>query len=156
MKRSQIARLDNEKLVQLWKNAVMCDDRPRADPVQACAESELAGREFATDGYITWVGPSIGVFAALGYHVGHTQGCKQKLRRKILDRIFVIELPLVHSVHYMSEWGCPGSMTRYHKIFQTLSGLIKNSSDQIGKRRAVREWAEDLEYVRENFLDQAA
>jgi hypothetical protein len=87
------------------------------------------------------------MLAALGYHVGHAEGRPQTERREILKHVLFGELPMVYSASYTDEWGEPGSYKRYGKLIRSLQTYIDDNQSRPGKKLAVQQWREDLEWV---------
>lgn len=94
--------------------------------------------------------PSVGMLVTLGYHVGDAKGKTSAMRRAILDKLLNCELPFVHSVFYINQWGVPDSHSRYYKIVRTLE-LLRYSKENSPyyNHRAIKEYSDDLDYFRQ-------
>ena len=96
---------------------------------------------FAADGYFKWphtnfypgkglFNPTkellqIGVFAAMGYHVGH-KGLNASSRHNILQVAFTNAVPFVE-IDNMKEWNAPRTPWRFKKIASCLATFTKNA-----------------------------
>lgn len=96
--------------------------------------------------------PAEGMMSTMGYRVGDTQGIKQEYRIMIMIEILKGPLPFVESPSYMREWGENGSLDRYNKLKRFLNGEI-NSPLQRNNHRAIAEWKEDLDWLKDNGED---
>jgi len=91
--------------------------------------------------------PERGLLAALGYHVGHSQGQPSEIRRLILKYVLEGELPMIHSAEYMKEWSGPNSSARFQKLAQFLENMIEGSHAKPNSQLAVKQWREDIEWL---------
>jgi hypothetical protein len=93
-----------------------------------------------------------GMLSFMGYRVGESRGLYPTQRRKILGYVFRGELPRLNSDSYSQEWGRPGSRTRLNKITNSLMAFIRNAERRgWSMKTAIRDWQEDLRFVRETF-----
>lgn len=147
-----VASLDFEKLVTLWHNALTYKDPRKGGPVRDIVEQEWIKREIGLPKNSNEVVPETGLLAALGYRVGSTHGKAPKLRHAILARVFNAGLPFVHSRNYMAQWGEPNSWQRRRKLENTLVAFIESKNGQSCFGKAVKDWSEDLEYLRNHIF----
>jgi hypothetical protein len=89
------------------------------------------------------------MLAEFGYHVGQ-KGEKTAIRRIILALVVEGELPIVASPAYTAQWGAPNSSQRYRKLINFLQAqTTKPACANMAK--AMIEWSEDLDWVRQNY-----
>lgn len=97
-----------------------------------------------------------GLLSSIGYHVGKTHNLTPQLRRDALLRAYRMPLSRIR-VANASEWGSAESPDRLAKIAHCLASfarLRRRSINQID--RAVREWNEDLAWLRIQFAGRSA
>ena len=150
----------DENLVALWKNCLrqtVGEVGEKAERLLGQIEREwkvrrASARTMQRRNADTFSdGPERGMLTTLGYHVGETNPTDSMLRRRILKRVVLGELPFVHSLEYTASWGRPCSLKRRAKLVRTLSSFIESSS--VRRPKAVREWEADLAYVHSRFTD---
>ena len=100
--------------------------------------------------------PEQGLLAALGYHVGHSDGRPAEFRRLVLKLVLEGELPMIHSADYMAEWGEPNSSKRFEKLVRVLQNLVDGSRSKPRSKLAVRQWSEDLEWIQNSYLSDGS
>jgi hypothetical protein len=148
---------DFDKLVAAWHNALLNCDRERAEKALNVIEEEWQYREVdISNEEPLWdtpsdVVPDEGLLGILGYHVGITRRQKAALRQKILLRISVAKLPIVHSLFYMKDWGQPSTRKRKLKIVGTITGYIEQKCKYAIYDNAIRDWRKDLCAVEKKF-----
>jgi len=147
---SKIPSKDDNKLLKLFLNAQRekLKGNKNAPPVIDAIQDEWRRRlEMAQVGNYKATMPDKGMLATFGYHVG-VEGEPKDVRKKLLETIFVSDLPLVGSPAYTLQWGNKKSQKRYIKMRSTLIGLV-NSNRKYGSRleQAIEDWLSDLEYV---------
>jgi hypothetical protein len=93
--------------------------------------------------------PDIGMLKRLGYCVGGKSAVSTRKRRLVLGAVFSQPLPFWHSPSYSAAWGAPSSLKRYIKIRNCIETFIANAENNDADKfaRAIREWAEDLEWL---------
>lgn len=106
--------------------------------------------DLVQDGWVT-----SGVLSFHNYHVGE-EGEPALERRKALNKILNAKLDAkVFNKNYISQWGNPGSLERLMKLATTIAALCRNAKrSKFNYIRAVREWEEDLAYLKDNFFDK--
>jgi hypothetical protein len=144
-----IPDLEFDKLIALWQNALVHQDRENAVKITKRVEEEWQYREVDIEeeppwGYEINEVPDQGLLGALGYHVGMIHCQKPKLRQKILLRVVVAKLPIVHSRSYMAEWGRPTSWKRKAKLMGTIRSFIESKFNSASYSKAVKDWSSDL------------
>ena len=92
--------------------------------------------------------PEIGMLKTFGYSVGES-GERKEVRREALQMVFDSELPLVGSPAYTVEWGEPRSRKRVDKMKRSLAAFISNADP--GWEKAILEWQEDLDFIRQEL-----
>ena len=95
-----------------------------------------------------------GVLSFLGYRVGYS-GISKRKRHNILIYAFNGQLPSVVSSEYMEEWGKPKSGKRLKKMADAVATFARNAqrSEHRDMSEAVRQWVEDLAWLRSEFYD---
>ena len=88
---------------------------------------------------------------ALGYHAGRTAGLTRTRRKNLLREAYHGEIPWVESDEYMNEWGQPRSRQRLWRMAHHLSRLVRNRNTNPSMQYAVEDWAEDLDWLEEEF-----
>ena len=150
----KIPNMSDDELLTLFKNAFDLIERRKNEEqanhvlreIQKEWELRLAKQivgEYKSDR------PQIGLLSSLGYSVGES-GVRTKRRRLIIDYIINETLPFVGSPSYMAEWGKPSTKKRYNKLQTVLSEMIFQNKNK-GWDKAIIEWTEDLEYLREKW-----
>jgi len=84
------------------------------------------------------------------YHVGNHMTPTAE-RRLILEYLVEKELPPIVTREYYSSWGRPGTPERLQKLFNTIGGLIAAASGDPAKSKAIREWEDDLNFLRQKY-----
>jgi hypothetical protein len=141
-----------DDLLQLFLNAVGLIVKQKqveaAKRMITTIHNEWERRRKLGDAFIDFERPEMGMLAALGYRVGHTEGRPPQVRREILKYVLEGELPMVHSASYTAEWGEPGSSKRCRKLVRFLQNNIENNHQaKPGMKLAVKEWSEDLAWL---------
>jgi hypothetical protein len=97
--------------------------------------------------------PKRGMLAALGYHVGVTKGLPAPVRQFLLDEMFAMHLPLVHSQSYTREWDDPSTPGRLRKMADTIASLVRNAKRRShgAQTRMQFEWEDDLNYLYRSY-----
>jgi len=101
--------------------------------------------------------PDIGLLSTMGYHVGQQKGVATKWRRIILSHVFTSDrLPMVNNLRYMEKWGRKKTAKRLLKIVVEIRSFCRNmvrnmEQNDIDGGQAVREWKEDLEWLRKTY-----
>ena len=97
--------------------------------------------------------PKRGMLAALGYHVGVTKGLPGHVRQFLLDEMFAMHLPLVHSLSYTREWDDPSTPGRLRKMADTIASLVRNAKrrSQGAPTRMQLEWEDDLNHLYSSY-----
>jgi len=90
--------------------------------------------------------PKEGYLSMFGYHVGDTGERTQK-RRTILKYIVAYNIPPIHTVPYMQEWGELRSEKRYQKVITVLASYNRHEAYN-SRSRAERN--SDSKYLQEN------
>ncbi len=155
---NKIPSLEDAELIQMFKNAMRVlskGENAQAELVKVAIEQEWKRRvERAQAGGPSWERPTKGMLHELGYHVGEN-GERREIRRRILKHVLEGELPLVSSIAYTLEWGSPGTKQRYWKLTRFLEGQIANRAYEY-MEKAIIEWSEDLDWVREPYSGNMA
>ena len=96
---------------------------------------------------------SVGMFSALGYHVGRTNGRSEQVRHFLLDEMFARALPPMNGPSYMRKWGSPATADRLQQMAETLAALTRNAKRHRSQNMqdACAEWESDLRYLYENY-----
>ncbi len=169
----RIPEMSNKGLAQLWQNAIGIlaspehERRSEAQDVVEALHSEWRRRADChewfpwplTDapggnGHLMSYGwPEEGMLRYLGYHVGETNPTPRDERRLILKYIFERDLPPLNDSEYYSQWGSPRTPQRLQKLANTIAALARNAKrrDPLALRRAINDWEDDLQYLRENY-----
>jgi len=153
---AQLADMDFETLVSNWHKALLYPTGEGAESLISAIEDEWQYREVDIDFDIEcpWEFvadcPNRGLLYALGYRVGVTQDQSTKLRHRILQRIYLAKLPIVHSNSYMSEWGQPTTRKRNSRLALNISIFIEQKSKYRVYDRAIKTWLKDLRVVEMN------
>ena len=87
----------------------------------------------------------------LGYHAGRTHSLAPSTRHSFLAEAFSGELPFAESDEYMAEWGMPGTRKRLRRIAWHLAFLIRNRRRNPSQAYAVKDWEEDLRWLRDKY-----
>lgn len=141
-----------EQLFQRFLNAVgwLVSNRQieEAQGMITDIQREWRRRRDRGDPILNYDRPEQGVLGALGYHVGHSQGKSSDTRRMVLKYVLEGELPMIHSVNYMNEWGEPNSLQRFEKLARVLANMIEGNQRNPNSKLAVRQWREDLDWLK--------
>ena len=98
--------------------------------------------------------PQVGLLKYMGYQVGEN-GVSSKKRRNILEKIYTSQIPNLFHHDYMKEWGEPLSVTRMKKLSNTIASLARNNKrKQHPPLQAIREWEDDLDWLKKSFYIQ--
>jgi hypothetical protein len=94
-----------------------------------------------------------GLLSYLEYNVGKTNGQPPSIRKLILDRVFLGELPPVFTPDYLNEWSTPGSAGRLQKMAESLAAFCRNAKRRNDARLAdaIRDWETDLRYLYQTY-----
>ena len=65
----------------------------------------------------------------------------------VLKYVLEGELPMIHSVSYMAEWGEPNSLRRFEKLVRVLGNMIEGNQRNPNSKLAVRQWREDIDWL---------
>ncbi len=89
-----------------------------------------------------------GLLSYVGYKVGR-KGIVKHIRLQILDCVFHNQLPNVHSLEYMDEWGFAKTSPRLRKIAESLAAFTRNAKRRknADNSQAILDWESDLEYL---------
>ena len=98
--------------------------------------------------------PEIGMLKLLGYTVGRN-GLSRSGRRKILDDIYRMRLPIRVSNEYMDEGSVPNGGRRLQKIAESIAAFTRNAKRdrRQDKLLAIEHWEADLAYMKKSFYD---
>lgn len=143
-----------ERLIEL---AVQADRRHERAPdfeFPSTDITETRRRKVGRLGDVDW--REHGLLRMSGYHVGKTKGKPEGLRQRILNYIFLEDtLEDVEDTAYADEWGEPKSSARLQKLTHTIASLVRNAKrNPHDTADAIRDWENDLEYLRETFYDR--
>lgn len=119
-------------------------------------QNEWQRRRACGDAIPNFDRPEQGLLGALGYHVGQSHGAATEMRRLILKFVLEGELPMIHSASYMLEWGEPNSSKRFEKLVRVLENLIEGNRRKPNSKLAVKQWSEDLEWLRDSRASHKA
>jgi hypothetical protein len=99
---------------------------------------------------VNW--PELGVLRMLGYQVGE-QGKSRAVRHGILARVYEGVLPPLLPASQLWEWGDPSTAKRLRKLAESIASFARNARANDAKKfaRAIRDWDEDLGYLREAY-----
>lgn len=86
----------------------------------------------------------------LGYKVGRS-GKSERERHRILTQAFENALPNAGTAEYMGEWGEPKTRERLRKMARHLAALADNNSRRSIMQQAVKDWNDDLAWLKETF-----
>ena len=87
----------------------------------------------------------------LGYHAGKTHSLAPSTRHNFLAEAFSGELPFAESDEYMAEWGAPGTRKRLRRMAWHLAFLIRNRRRNPSQVYAVKDWEDDLKWLRDKY-----
>ena len=87
----------------------------------------------------------------LGYHAGKTHSLAPSTRHNFLAEAFSGELPFAESDEYMAEWGAPGTRKRLRRMAWHLAFLIRNRRRNPSQVYAVKDWENDLKWLRDKY-----
>jgi hypothetical protein len=155
---NKIPTMSDEQLLNLFKNAIRLLSKSNSTDAQLVITT--VGQEWkkrldlARTGMYSPQTPDIGMLATLGYHVGSVNGEKTPIRRKILAHLLEGELPMVSSAAYTDGWGAPNSGKRYEKLIHFFGSHLNNKA-HADNSQAIIEWAEDLDWVQNNYAHLA-
>ena len=95
-----------------------------------------------------------GLLSYCGYKVG-ANGLPLDPRRKILDAIFLAQLPPIDDPAYRAQWGEPRSAKRLQKLAETMAAFVRNAKrrDAARMEKSIREWETDLAYLKRRYYD---
>lgn len=154
----KIPSMSDIEISRLFSNAIamLAKDKGNGPATMALAAIEEEWRrrsELGRQGKYKSGRPEMGMLSFLGYHVGHVNGEKPVVRRRILMFAFEGELPFVQSPMYMDEWGQPRSSKRYWKLVRSLEAFKYDAENrkQPNMEKAIMEWEADLQWLRENM-----
>jgi len=91
-----------------------------------------------------------GLLSVMGYKVG-IEGLKPEARRSILAAVIEGPIPLVGRPEYMDRWGKDNSSERVRMVTGSLYAFSQNR-DPVTHQQAIKDWEEDLEWVKKNYL----
>jgi hypothetical protein len=99
---------------------------------------------------------SNGMLRFMGYRVGAGSTLTRARRRRILDYVFLGQLPLVNDRHYMREWGKPRTSARLRKLANAVATFARNArrKRRNNYRQAIADWEADLAYLKNKFYDR--
>ena len=100
--------------------------------------------------YYPMFGLEKGLLSVMGYKVG-IEGLKPEVRRSILADLIEGPIPLVGNPEYMDRWGKDNSSERVRMVTGSLYAFSQNR-DPVTHQQAIRDWEEDLEWVKKNYL----
>lgn len=94
-----------------------------------------------------------GVLSYMGYRVGKVSTLTSERRRKILEYVFLGELPQVNDRQYMRTWGKPRTAARLRKLANAVAAFARNARKKRKKNmgQAIAEWEADLAYLKKRF-----
>jgi len=154
---SELKKFNDNELINIWHNALNLIERNK--------EVELAKQQIEyielewedrLNKFIMGISkstrPNEGLLKTIGYKVGK-DGIPRERRRLILDRILKGKIPFCGSKAYMVEWGAPSTRKRYNKLNTVINRLIIRNRNMPGIEKAILEWSEDLEYLRDKYKD---
>lgn len=172
-----LRNLEMSKILGIWKNAIRlyASEDPRKHRSGRLAleaiEAEWASRgihALERHGYFSWPAtdaagrtgelsfsdiPTEGMLAYFEYHVGRTRGEARTIRRSILDRVFLGELPPVFPQAYLAEWSKKESASRLKKLAESLAAFCRNAKrrDTSKLDDAIKDWEADLAYLKDKY-----
>lgn len=90
-----------------------------------------------------------------GYTVGRTKGWPQERRRSFLSDFMTMDLPDIVERTFGCRYGGPLSVTRLQEVASLISALcsLAQRRDPIINEEAIRDWKEDLEFLRITFYE---
>jgi hypothetical protein len=100
-----------------------------------------------------------GLLSISGYRVGQTNGVSERHRRMMLNYVFMHDdLSDISNFEYALQWGEAGTDARLQKLANCLAAFARNAlrRNHCGYRRAIKEWTDDLAYLKETFYDRWA
>ncbi|MDA0900366.1 MAG: hypothetical protein O3B35_04985 [Proteobacteria bacterium] len=97
--------------------------------------------------------PQKGLLSAMGYHVGETNGLKEKYRRLRLLSLLRGPIPYIGGPDYMEQWGDDGAAKRYNKLINVLNNLLFKAKN-FGWLKAENEWGMDINWLEKKFSDK--
>ena len=125
--------------------------RGKVEPSSAVREGAFRWPSTAAtrgDGDMEIEAEAFGTLALCGYRVGRARGVDEDVRREILEKVFIEDLP-TSGDSYALSWGGKGSAQRLRKLAYTIAACARN-----GKRRvrqdlgtAVSQWEDDLAWL---------
>jgi chemotaxis protein histidine kinase CheA len=87
----------------------------------------------------------------MGYQVGITKGQEPTIRQALLRDAYHGDIPHVEDDDYMEEWGNPRRSKRLWRIAHHISWLIRSRQNIPSMRYAVKDWHDDLGWLKEQF-----
>lgn len=95
-----------------------------------------------------------GLLSSVGYHVGYS-GDEPVVRREALDTAYAV--PETEAILFGKRWGRERSPTRLRQMGITLGKLIDRAKTRASAdmSAAIRDWQEDLEYLRTKYYTPA-
>jgi hypothetical protein len=94
--------------------------------------------------------PDPGVLRGSGYRVG-AHARDEELRREILNALVESRIPPLGNRPYYAEWGEPNSVKRLDKLNRTIFRIMNMNKGTTSHQKAVREWADDLNYLKTKY-----
>jgi DNA primase catalytic subunit len=97
-----------------------------------------------------------GVLSYMGYRVGNASTLTSERRRRILEYVFLGELPQVNDRQYMRTWGKPRTAARLRKLANAVAAFARNARRKRKKNmnQAIADWEADLDYLKKQFYDR--
>ena len=97
----------------------------------------------------------IGLLSIVGYHAGNN-GLPKDERQKILDLVYLIQLPIKKQNDYIKSWGKERSATRLKKMANSLAAFARNAKrNKSGDySNAINDWESDLMYLKKNYYEK--
>jgi hypothetical protein len=157
----KLRMMSRDQQIRLLHNAMRCSKHPGC--IKKCEAIKLFGgleslwrdetyeklnEKADVSGLILLETPQCGLLRTMGYRVG-AEHEEEWLRREILKWVLLHEIPFVHSVGYMRQWGAPGSSTRERKLNNVLMGFIEGTWRRTSYGQALKHWHEDKRFVQE-------
>ena len=96
-----------------------------------------------------------GMLGCLGYQVGVSSPLTGAQRARLLGQVFLMRLPPLNDLKYMTSWGQPSTGPRLHKIAECLATFVKNAKRRSGDSfyTAIAHWEADLLHMRRQYYD---